>query len=113
MDPITLAVLTSGVTTLAVEVLKGSASEAGKDLWKSVKLAFGWKEDPAQETVARDAATALAQNDELARRVTELLKKDDAGTAGRLVGSLHVQGNSIVAGTMNVEGGFHMGGSRS
>jgi hypothetical protein len=41
IDPVTLATITSAVTVLGNEYLKGVGSEAGKTIWIAVKLLFG------------------------------------------------------------------------
>lgn len=64
MDPITLAVVTSAVTTLASEVGKGIAGEAGKSAWGKIKAWFQWSTEPAEAELSSDHS-GLASHREL------------------------------------------------
>ena len=55
MDPVILAVITSAVTLLASESLKGAASAAGRDAWGRIKALFGW-----QSTLLSQSCLALS-----------------------------------------------------
>lgn len=99
MDPVTLAVATSGLSFLAVECIKGAASEAGKNLWNGVKSLFDWQDEPDLDGLAERIARRLAENDEAARRAVELLASSpDVGTAS-LVVSGSITGKNVIAGT--------------
>ena len=86
MDPITLAVLTSGVVTLASESAKGLASQAGKDAWSKIKTLFAWKKEPADGELTPKVAEALNNNAQLAQQVLQLLQRltRPASRPGRL-----------------------------
>jgi hypothetical protein len=49
IDPVTLAVVTSAVSYLALKVVEGTTSEAGKDLWSSVRRRLGLSADPSPD----------------------------------------------------------------
>ena len=89
MDPITLAVLRSGVVTLASESAKGLASQAGKDAWSKIKTLFAWKKEPADQELAPKVAEALNNNAQLAQHVLQLLQRPSTGSASTLVQSIH------------------------
>ncbi len=99
MDPVTLAVATSGLSFLAVECIKGAASEAGKNLWNGVKSLFDWQAEPDLDGLAERIARRLAENDEAARRAVELIASSpDVGTAS-LVVSGSITGKNVITGT--------------
>ena len=52
MDPITLAVTTSAVVTLASKVVDGAASEAGKSLWTKIQGLLGFQQTPTATELA-------------------------------------------------------------
>ena len=107
MDPVTLAVATSGLSLLAVECIQGAASEAGKNLWNGVKSLFDWQAEPDLDGLAERIARRLAENDEAARRAVELLASSpDVGTAS-LVGNIKAK-NVNVAKEINVGGDWNM-----
>ncbi len=107
MDPVTLAVATSGLSFLAVECIKGAASEAGKNLWNGVKSLFDWQAEPDLDGLAERIARRLAEDDEAARRAVELIASSpDVGTAS-LVGSINAK-NVNVAKEINVGGDWNM-----
>lgn len=85
MDPITLATLTAAVSTLGMEAMKATASEAGKSVWEKVKGWLGFEKTPGVEDMAHEVATALVKNGQAAEQVLTELKKADAGTASRMV----------------------------
>ncbi len=91
MEPLTLAVLTSAVTVLALDVGKGAASEAGKDVWNKIKSLFKWSAEPAEKDLSHDIAKMLATNEALARQVTEILQAQSTGTASNLVGTINAE----------------------
>ena len=94
---------------LAIKAADGTISEAGKDLWKTVRARLGWSADPAPESLAVDIAERLKDDQALASELAELLqsKPDQAGDASLLVGRIKA-GKVVVAGTINVSGDFRM-----
>ena len=100
MDPITLAVLTSGVVTLASESAIGLASQAGKDAWSKIKTLFAWKKEPADQDLAPKVAEALNNNTQLAQQVLQLLQRPSTGSASTLVQSIHAE-KVVVATNIN------------
>ncbi len=89
MEPVTLAMLTSAVTVLALEVGKGAASELGKSAWGKIKSLFKWSAEPAEADLSADIAKALEANEALARQVVEILQAQSTGTASTLVGTIN------------------------
>lgn len=101
LDPITLATVTSAVTLLGSEAVKGFASEAGKTAWGAIKSLFGWKVDPAPADIPERVATTLTASPELAHKVWELLRNNrDAGLAASIVGKVKAE-KVIVIQTMH------------
>lgn len=107
MDPITLATATSAITTLAVEVAKGTASEVGKDVWSQIKKLFGWRGQPPDSELAPTVARRLVDDAALARQVVTLLQQHPTGPSSALVGSIDAE-KVVVAGEINVSGDFKM-----
>jgi hypothetical protein len=109
MDPVTLATVTSGVTLLAAESAKGLAGQAGQDIWFKIKSILGWREDPALEQVAPEAATRLQNDDLAAREILRLLQENrgTTGSAGAVVGRIDAERmvwiqNQTVTGDFNL-----------
>ncbi len=109
MDPITLATVTSAVTVLATECVKGVAGSAGKDLWTRIKGLLGWTSDPKLPELAPAIAERLQQNEELARQIVVLLKDSQiAGTSATpLVGNIDAE-KVVVASHLEIAGDFIM-----
>ena len=109
VDPVILAVVTSALTQLASKAAEGSASEAGKDLWKAVMKRLGWSTDPSLENLSLNIAKRLKDDEELANDLTSLLKAKsaEAGSASLLVARIDAN-KVVVANTLTVEGGFRM-----
>jgi len=105
MDPIALAALTSAVTVLAQEVLKGTASEIGKDIWGSVKSLLGFSADPPESKLAIQVAQKLAADQQIASKVANLLQQNPTGVASTLVGSLNAD-KVIIIKDQHVDGDF-------
>lgn len=92
MDPVTLAMLTSAVSILGHEYLKGLANEAGKKTWGLVKAIFGWHDDPSPAELPRQVATSLETSPELAVKLWEILKNNQgAGTAAAIVNKIEAE----------------------
>jgi hypothetical protein len=110
MDPVTLATITAGVSVLATESAKGLAGQAGKDTWARIKSALGWKDDPAPEKLAPAIAERLANDDDTARTVINLLRDDanSVGSAAAIVGSINAERvivikDQTVTGDLNIQ----------
>ena len=88
MDPVTLAVLTSGVVTLGAESAKGLASKVGEDAWTAIKGLFGWKKQPPDHELAHNVAESLNNDPRLAQHVLQLLQRQSTGTGSTLVRSI-------------------------
>jgi len=96
MDPITLATVTAALTTLAAECATGAASEIGKDAWEKIKSLFGWKAEPVPAQLPADIEQRLKKDDDLLRRVVELLQKQPTGTASAMVGSIVAKNVAVI-----------------
>ena len=90
MDPVTLAVVTTAASTLAMEAGKTGVGEIAKDAWTKVKGLFGWSKDPATEDLAQDIAKALTANPDVAQQIATLLKTSNSGTASRLMSKVTI-----------------------
>lgn len=95
MDPISLATVTSAVVNLALESGKELASDITKDTWTQIKEWLGWDSAPSHEQIAPAIATKLADDSELANRVTALIKDRPSTLATTLVASLRLEKGSI------------------
>jgi hypothetical protein len=102
VDPVTLATVTSAVTTLGLDIAKQVASDATKALWGKVKSLLGWTADPPPDRLAVEAAKKLAEEPELVARVNLLLKAAPAEAAGQLVGSIDAE-KVVVAGQIHAQ----------
>jgi hypothetical protein len=96
IDPITLATISSAVSVLGNEFLKGAAGEAGKSAWEKIKALLHWKSDPKVEEIPKQVATALTESPELAAEIVKLLKAAETGGASAMVGSIHAEGGKVV-----------------
>ena len=75
VDPVLLATITSQVVTLAGEVAKAGASEAGKAAWHRVCSVFGWGDNPpAGDGIARSVAESLVRSESLVPLVQRALE---------------------------------------
>jgi hypothetical protein len=109
MEPIALATVTAGVTVVAMEAVKGFATEAGKETWGLLKRLFGWSADPPLEEIAPAVAARLQSDPEIARQVVALLQQHqgDVTTAAAIVGRVTAEkvvaiGQQTVHGTQNI-----------
>jgi len=107
VDPITIATVTSAVSVLGSEFVKGAASEAGKTTWQKIKSLFGWSADPAMSDVATQVATQLTAKPELIPQVLQLLQSDkETGVAAAMVHTINAEkvvvANTIVAQTFQL-----------
>jgi hypothetical protein len=107
-DPVLLATVTTGLSTLGLKAVDGVLTEAAKDLWSIVKKRLGWTADPSPDNLATGIAARLKDDSNLANELAELLKcHPQAGIASALVGNIQ-GGTVVVAGTLNVSGDFKM-----
>jgi hypothetical protein len=101
LDPIVLATITSAVSVLGTEYLKGAASEAGKSTWIAIRSLFGWKDDPSPADIPQKVATSLISSSELPQKVYELLKTSHSvGVARSMVEKIDAE-KVIVIETMH------------
>ena len=109
MEPISLAVLTAAVTTLATKAAEGFGDEAGKALWGRVKSALGWSAEPAKQDLPVKLAEQFDGDTALAQRVLVLLNEKQGEDAGvrQLVGRIDAT-KVVVVQTMHVGGDFKM-----
>ena len=109
MEPISLAVLTAAVTTLATKAAERFGEEAGKSLWGKVKTTLGWSADPPTQELAPKLAERFNGDEAVAARVLELLKENQPGEASQvqqLVGQIHTAGGKVtVVGSQTVHRG--------
>jgi hypothetical protein len=106
IDPAVLSSVTTAVTLLGTEYVKGTASEAGKATWAGVKSLFGWSFDPKPEQIPTQVATAVVASPELAERLIQLLKTSQDGTTTALVGKIDARDSNVIVthslGTLNI-----------
>lgn len=107
MDPIAIATITSAVSVLANEVFKGTATEAGKDIWEKIKNIFDWKTDPSLETLPVETAQRITSDTELAKTVVKLIQNKASGRSSALVGRIDAE-KVIVISNQTVEGDFNI-----
>jgi len=74
MDPISLATITSAATNLGLEAITDTATEAGKELWATIKEKLEWREEPDSSELASRIAEKLQNDEELSREVVQLLQ---------------------------------------
>jgi len=108
IDPVALATITSAVSVLGNEYLKGAASEAGKATWVRIKTLLSWKSDPAPAEIPEKVASALTESPEMLNRLLALLKNNDAGTATAIVGKIEARGGKIVVADTIITDRFQM-----
>jgi len=109
MEPISLAVLTAAVTTLATKATEAVGEEAGKSLWGRVKNALGWSTEPPKQDLPVMLARQFDNDKDLAKRVLALLNGQQGDEAGvrQLVGRIDAE-KVVVSQTINVAGDFNM-----
>jgi hypothetical protein len=101
IEPIALASITSAVTVLGNEFLKGMAGEAGKSTWMQIKSLFKWQSEPKVEDLPKMVATALTESPQLAEAVLDLLKNHATGSPSAMVGNIqNNRGKIVVVNTM-------------
>jgi len=110
MDPILLSTITSAVSVIANECIKGIGGAAGKDMWANIKKAFGWEKDPEISQVAVLAATELNKSPELCTQIVGLIKQARTSSVSQLVGQITQAegGKLVVADQIHVSGDFNM-----
>ena len=90
MEPTTLAVVTTAVVTLALDVAKEVATDAARLTWSKVMGWLGLTKQPATEDLATAVATALAANTAAAEQIIAELKSVNTGAASQLVSKVSV-----------------------
>jgi hypothetical protein len=108
IDPIALASITSAVSVLGNEFLKGIAGEAGKSTWAKIKTLFNWQSEPEAEDIPHAVATALTQSPQLAAQILDLLKQQDTGSPSAMVGNIHAEGGKVVVAQTIITSHFQM-----
>ena len=108
IDTVTLAMITSAVSVLGNEFVKGVATEAGKSSWAAIKALFGWTSDPAPADIPHKVASALITSPEITEKLLGLLKDNPAGTATAIVGKIEAPGGKVVVAQNIVVDRFEM-----
>ncbi|MGA7414533.1 MAG: hypothetical protein WBW33_28950 [Bryobacteraceae bacterium] len=108
IDPVALATITSAVSVLGTEYLKGFSTEAGKATWTGVKALFRWASDPEPAEIPEKVATTLTASPDLTEKLLELLKNNQTGTASAMVGKISVSGGKVVVANTIVTDHFQM-----
>ena len=83
MDPISLATITSAATNLGIEAITDTASEAGKELWATIREKLGWRREPASSEMAEGIARKLQDDEELTRELVRLLQNQNDSSHSR------------------------------
>jgi hypothetical protein len=96
IDAVVLSSLTTAVSVLGTDYLKGVGSEAGKATWTGIKTLFGWASDPAPAEIPEKITNALSASPELTEELLKLLKNSEAAPAKALVGKIEVTGGKVV-----------------
>jgi hypothetical protein len=102
MDPISLATITSAAANLGLEAITETASEAGRELWETIKQRLGWREEPDSSELASRIARKLQNDEELSRELVKLLQgRSDASHSTALV--KHIDADKVtLADTVNI-----------
>jgi hypothetical protein len=108
LDSAALASITTAVTLVWNDYLKGLATEAGKATWAGIRSILGWKEDPPAEEAPAQIAEKLRSSPELAENILQVLKTGDAGSASALVGKIESGGGKVVVAQTIVTDHFQM-----
>jgi hypothetical protein len=106
---VVLAALTSALTLVATEAIKGVASNASKDLWTKIKSTFGWSADPPLDQVPLEIASRLDIDPQLAAKLLELLQSSLPSNETAAMVVSHITANRmIIATNVNVGGELRM-----
>ena len=108
VDPVALASITSAVTVLGHEYLKGIASEAGKSTWTGIKSLLVWISDPPPAEIPERVANAITAAPDTAHKLLELLKSNQTGTATAMVGKIEASGGKVIVANTIVTDHFQM-----
>lgn len=108
LEPVSMAVITSAVTLLGNEYMKGVASEAGKATWTAIKSLFGWASDPSPADIPEKVAAALTTSPEIADELLNILKTMNAGTPSAMVERIDAQGGKIIVANTIITDHFQM-----
>jgi hypothetical protein len=100
MDPVTLAVVTSGVALLAHECARGVADAAGHDIWQKIKSLLGFGSEPKLGELVPKVAQRLQQDEDLTNKIRALLESKEMAhsPAGAVVGMLVTEKVGAIAG---------------
>ena len=106
---IVLAALTSALTLIANEAIKGYASAAGEDLWKQVKAAFGWASDPPLAELPVIMAQRMDADPALTAKLLELVETSlPSNHAAAMVVKNITANKAVIASNINVGGDLRM-----
>jgi hypothetical protein len=108
IDPVALATISSAVSILGTEYLKGLASEGGKTSWTRIKALLGWTSDPSPAEIPEKVANAITESPAIAEKLLLLLKNAHAGTATAMVGKIEASGGKIVVADTIITDTFQM-----
>lgn len=96
IDPRDLALITSAVTLVGNEYLKGVAGDAGKATWVKIKALLGWAADPTSEEIPQKVSAALTADPAKKEPLLSLLGSVPALAASVLVGEIHAPDSKII-----------------
>jgi len=106
MDPISLATITSAATNLGIEAIADTASEAGKELWATIREKLGWRQDPESSELASRIAEKLQNDEGLSSEVVKLLQNQSkAPHSSALVKNIDAD-KVTLADTINIHADF-------
>lgn len=91
-----IASLTSAVTLLGTDYLKGVAGEASKATWNQIKSLFGWTSDPNPEELPERVAAEVTKSPETAEQLLRILQQSASPTARQLVHNIIANGGKVV-----------------
>ena len=101
MDPTVVAAISGALASLATEVAKGVANEAGKDTWDKIKALLGSQSSSAIEKIQNEVVIHLEANQyDVTKQVVELLKLSESKNVSQLVGSITSE-KVVVASNIN------------
>lgn len=109
MSPTEIATLTTSLTLVATEAIKGISGSAGKDLWSKIKTKLGWKIDPPEDQLQTEMASKLNEDHSLALELIELLKLSAPSNEIGSVFAKDITANKAIIGSnINVGGDLRM-----
>jgi hypothetical protein len=108
IDPVALASITSAVSLVGNDYLKGLATEAGKATWAGIKALFGWTSDPPPAEIPNKVASALTESPDLTEKLLYILKNSETGPVKALVGKIDSHDGKIVVANTIITDHFEM-----